>query len=362
MAFGLVRIQVGAAHTHHRRDLQLVVELFGPRWNGHIVERSHDGRRVGEVEHGKLVPIGVHFQPSSLTGRPHVLLERVEVADRRRGRDRCAQLDGGDLEDLVGPRTNLLAGSLQPLTLVAQQVHETHPRVERVQGVTHGEPDPLSPLTVRERRPAHAPECSGASLLESCPARRQLACRSPCLRKRPRFRVRSRANSLSRRSPSSRSRNTRTSRHAASAAAKSAGTGAGVEAEWGTGIGGLDASWGRAPRTSITVAASRPPLWAASSADSGSAVRSRYCIQACGRPWSAATRSSIRCPRSAAKVSAADSLACSRSFSALSRSCSTDLGRAVGGGSGLAIPGTFARAASSFAGRQSPPADRRTVV
>src|SRR5204863_6981602 len=74
---------------------------------------SDHGRRVAEVEHRQLVPIRVHVQASSLASRPDVLLEGVEVADRRRSRDGGQQFEAAQAEDIGWPIMGFGARSFQ---------------------------------------------------------------------------------------------------------------------------------------------------------------------------------------------------------------------------------------------------------
>ena len=120
MALGLVGIEVGPIHPHDGGHLQLVVELPRPGRHGHLVERSDDGRGVGEVEDGELVPVRFHLQPAPLPGGPDVLFEGIEVADRRWGWDRGVKTDGSDLEHLLRLRAGPLSGLGESPSIVTQ--------------------------------------------------------------------------------------------------------------------------------------------------------------------------------------------------------------------------------------------------
>ena len=164
MALGFVGIEVGTTHPDDGGHLQLVVELLRPGRHGHLVERSDDGRGVGEVEDGELVPVGLHLQPAPLPGGPDVLLEGVEVPDRRWGVDRGVKTDGSDFEHLLRLRAGPLTGLGESPSIAPQEVHQADAGLERMDRIVDDEPHALSSLAVGERGPAHWPECSGVSL------------------------------------------------------------------------------------------------------------------------------------------------------------------------------------------------------
>src|SRR5439155_13544244 len=85
-----------AVRADHRRDLELVVELLRAFRVRNLVAGPVDRRRVREVEGRDLVPLGGDLAAAGDRARvAHVLLERVEVAYRRRPPDRRGQLHLG---------------------------------------------------------------------------------------------------------------------------------------------------------------------------------------------------------------------------------------------------------------------------
>jgi hypothetical protein len=77
----------------HGGDLHLVVEGLRSRCDGHGVARPEHRRGIGEVEDRNPVPDRIHLAADGLHGGHDVLLERHEVPDRRRYRDRSPQRD-----------------------------------------------------------------------------------------------------------------------------------------------------------------------------------------------------------------------------------------------------------------------------
>ena len=91
-----------AARSDDGGNLELVVELLGLVRIGDRVLGAEDRRRIGEVEDGDLVPLGRHRRAAIRTRRRDVLLEREEVANRGRRRNRRTQTHVLERELAVG--------------------------------------------------------------------------------------------------------------------------------------------------------------------------------------------------------------------------------------------------------------------
>src|SRR5438105_3132251 len=76
-----------------RGHLELVVELLRALRVRNLVLGTEDRGRAREVEDGLPVPLRRHVETAGGAGRPDVLLEGVEVADRGRVEDRRSQVD-----------------------------------------------------------------------------------------------------------------------------------------------------------------------------------------------------------------------------------------------------------------------------
>jgi hypothetical protein len=92
-----------------------------------------------------------------------VLLEGVEVADRRRNRDRREQPDITNLVHVGRIVQGAFAGLGQPLAVVTKEIQQPNPGLERVERLACHPPHPLPAVLIEERGPPHAAECTGGS-------------------------------------------------------------------------------------------------------------------------------------------------------------------------------------------------------
>ena len=105
-SFMTVKPAILAVWPDDRRDLELVVELVRTGGEGISSSGPVDRRRVREVEDRQLVPLGRHLLAAQGARRLDVLLERVEVAHRRRVQDRRTEVDVGERILRVPPRVS----------------------------------------------------------------------------------------------------------------------------------------------------------------------------------------------------------------------------------------------------------------
>ena len=128
----------------YRRDLELVVELLRIGRSRNLVLRAIDRRGVREVEHRELVPLGRDLLATQRSRRLDVLLERVEVAHRRRVQDRRTEVDLGQRVFGVTPRAS-----------AAGEVSLQRLRCELHDGVALDDPGP-APFELQVARREHA--------------------------------------------------------------------------------------------------------------------------------------------------------------------------------------------------------------
>jgi len=156
VALRLLGIEVCATHADHRRNLELVVHLRTTRRNRDVNVRAADGVGIAEVEDGQLIPVRVHLEAASLARRAHVLLERIEIANRRRRWDRRLDLHGVELEHVSRIPAEGLALGREPRPIITEQAEQGGARRGRVDTSVDQEAGALGRvLRVGERHPAH---------------------------------------------------------------------------------------------------------------------------------------------------------------------------------------------------------------
>ena len=151
-----VGIEVSATDADHRRDLQLVVHLGAARRDRDVNVRPADRVGIAEVEDGQLVPVGIHLEAASLPCGAHVLLERIEVPNRRRSGYRREHLYRVELEDVMRISTQFIALRGEPRAVVTEEAEQRRAGLAGVDAPIDQQPGALARVRrLGERHPAH---------------------------------------------------------------------------------------------------------------------------------------------------------------------------------------------------------------